>query len=69
MNDYQLVRGMVEVDGQSERRWILAYQDGERWYGYDWDVIINEIDAIIQIDQLDILATRLKSSKSRGGVR
>ncbi|MEM9213969.1 MAG: hypothetical protein AAGD25_06440 [Cyanobacteria bacterium P01_F01_bin.150] len=55
-NRVKMVRGLWYADGIPYHRWVPAYQDGSTWYGHDDAQIISEVDAILEMHQLDVLA-------------
>ena len=54
-DDVKLVRGIWYCDGTPYRRWMPACKNGETWFGHDDAEIISDVDAILDMSQLDKL--------------
>jgi hypothetical protein len=54
-DEVKLVRGIWYCDGVPYRRWMPACNDGERWIGHDDAVTIRDVDAVLEMSQLDAL--------------
>jgi len=54
----KMVRGIWYCDGVPYRRWVPAYKDGEIWFGHDDAETISDVDAILEMSQLDELVKK-----------
>ena len=55
-NDVKMVRGVWYYDGKPFRRWMPAYKEGGKWWGHDTAESIGDVDAVLDMKQLDELA-------------
>lgn len=54
-SDVKMVRGIWYSDGEPYRRWMPAYQDDGVWIGHDCAEIISDVDAVLEMSELDAL--------------
>jgi hypothetical protein len=54
-DEVKIVRGIWYSDGVPYRRWMPACKDGKAWYGHDDAEIIQDVDAVLEMDKLDSL--------------
>jgi len=55
-DNVKMVRGVWYCDGEPYRRWMPAIKDGGIWFGHDDAEIISDVDAVLEMSQLDKLA-------------
>lgn len=52
----KMVRGIWYNDGKPYRRWMPAYKQDGKWWGFDTDDSISDVDAVLDMESLDVLA-------------
>ena len=56
--EVKMVRGIWYSDGVPYRRWIPAHEDRGVWFGHDDAESITDVDAVLEMSQLDQLVAR-----------